>query len=617
MTYALMIVESPNKIEKISSIVGPGYRLAASYGHIRDLPSDGGVGVTFADGKILPQYEVVAEKKKQVARLRELAAGAELIILATDPDREGEAIAWHVREVLGPKRYRYQRVRFQSITQQGVSEAMANHCDIDENLVDAAQARRVIDRALGWYVSPTCRGGTGNPKATSAGRVQSVALRILAEREEEIQAFVPVDFLVLRAQLESPGRKPAFTAELIRLGEEAVGQRMTDRPTAEAWHQHLSSPDRRWLVHSVDAKDRTVRPPEPFKTSTAQQAASVKLGWEPDRTMKALQSLFESGHITYHRTDSPALSPEGVAAARAIIAERFPDCLPTEANHFGASANAQEAHEAIRPTHPEGGPGAVQGPEADLYALIWERFVASQMTPGVDQLTVAVLAVDDQVFFEARGKVQRTAGWRSVFQDATDESEVEEGKGAKGADDRPLPPLAVGEAVSLTSLEVVARATKAPNRFTQASLIKKLEAEGIGRPSTYAAIMTKLMTKGYAQEMRGKRALVCTDVGLDLVRFLVHAYAGDFIEIAYTRRMESTLDQIAQGKVCWHGAITTACETALAKAKAVGYQDGESSGEPMPACPDCGRPMRKRDGSRGAFLGCSGYPKCKKIINLP
>ena len=607
MPYTLMIVESPNKVQKISGFLGPDFRVSASMGHIRDLPVGGGLAIDFIDGQIIPHYVISQEKRQQVAKLRSLAAGADKIILATDPDREGEAIAWHLREVLGP--HRYERVTFQAIERNAVLAAIAKPRSLNQNLVDAAQARRVIDRALGWFVSPTCKAGTGDPSAKSAGRVQSVALRLIAEREEAIQAHAAVDYHVLRAHLEAPGKSPSFYADLIRLGDEEVGQRMTDSATASAWQNHLRTCP--WVVKGKKSDEKIVAPPPAFITSTVQQAASVRLGWAPDRTMKVLQSLFEGGHITYHRTDSPVTSPEGVAAARAIIAASYPTCLPPQANTHQASGSAQEAHEAIRPTHPEGGAQALpSSDEGDLYRLIWERFIASQMAPGRDRRVVLTILADTQVWFEAHGRQQLEAGWRTLSQDATEEPAGDGRERRATTEDVLLPHVEVNESLHLTELDIVKKTTKAPPRYTQASLIKKLEAEGIGRPSTYAAILAKILGNGYVEER--KRALHCTATGMSLTRFLMRAYAGDFIEIAYTRDIEGSLDAIAAGKASWHSTITTACMTALALAKAVGYAVETD----ITPCPACGKAMRRINGKRGPFFGCTGYPACTTIINI-
>lgn len=600
----LLIVESPNKIKKLKELVGPQFRLAASFGHIRDLPVKGDLGITFVDGAVRPDYRPLEKAGRAIDDLTRLAASCDEVWLATDPDREGEAIAWHITQILGERRYR--RVAFQAITKAAVSEALANPRDLDRGLVDAQQARRVLDRVVGWLVSPTLR--QLGKDARSAGRVQSVALRLVAEREREIQRFNAVDHFVLAAKVERTGSPPPFTAKLVTWKGEALGTRLIDPDIAErtvAWCRKQP-----WLVHACDRREVERRPPPPFTTATVQQAASVQLGLRPDATMKLLQELFEDGRITYHRTDSTSLAPEAIEAARALIAARFkPAYLPAKpVIHATKAANAQEAHEAIRPTHPETGPEAVDGPARDLYALVWNRFIACQMSSGRDQQTTIDVACAPGSFivgasrpqgvesdrtpdrplppprpppsgtaipmgvFQAKGVVVLFDGWRKLTADATEEKKKRGRKKAGEEDDEDsaveLPMLEPGQDLTLLTLEAVKRTTRPPPRFTQASLIKRLEKEGVGRPSTYAAIMGTLIFRTYVEDKQ--RKLWATDLGLRVSEFLVARYAGNFIELSFTARMEQELDRIAAGQLAWEPTVTAASQAVLTLARKAG-----------------------------------------------
>ncbi len=577
----LVIVESPNKVGKIKGFLGPEYRVAASFGHVRDLPATGDLAVKFEDGRIVPTYVPIERSARHIKELGELAQKADEVLLATDPDREGEAIAWHVSRLLGERKYG--RVVFHSITKDAVIQAMTKVRPLDQHLVDAQQARRVLDRVVGWVVSPTLR--KVSKDARSAGRVQSVAVRLVAEREKEIQKHRVVDYFVLSARLEKNGAPPPFTAKLIKWKDHPLGQRLRDSALADktvAWARTVP-----WMVLACDRRDSARHAPPPFTTATVQQAASVKLGLNPDATMKLLQSLFEDGKITYHRTDSTALSAEAVADARKRIKKEFPsDYLPkSPIVHATKSANAQEAHEAIRPTHPETGPDALGGDAGKLYRLIWQRFIACQMSAGRDQITTIDVACAPGAWktesgetvpmgvFQAKGKVTLFDGWRRLTgEDATEEIKKKGKKSDADADDDEgdgeLPMLNPGDALVLRDIAALKRSTKPPSRYTQASLIKRLEAEGIGRPSTYAAIMRVILERGYVRDE--KRKLRATELGLSAVDFLVRHYAGNFIDMDYTVRLEDDLDKIARGEASWEKIVTDASFAVIKLARAAG-----------------------------------------------
>jgi DNA topoisomerase-1 len=597
----LVVVESPNKVRKIKDFLGAGYRVAASFGHVRDLPVKGDLAVAFQDGKVVPNYEMLERSARAVNELAGLAKQAEEVLLATDPDREGEAIAWHVSQLLGERRYR--RVVFHAVTKSEVQKAMAAPRPLDARLVNAQQARRVLDRVVGWLVSPTLR--RIGKAAKSAGRVQSVALRLVAEREREIGQFNNVDYMILAAKLEKPGTPPAFHAKLITWKGTPLKARLKDPVLAEqaiAWCRA-----QRWEVLSCERRDSSRNAPPPFSTATVQQAASVRLGFNPDVTMKLLQGLFENGHITYHRTDSTALSVEAIAEARQLIAKDFaPEYLPKEPIiHATKSANAQEAHEAIRPTHPETGADALgKGDEGKLYKLIWQRFIACQMAAGKDQITTLDVAcapgewkmpdgsMVPRGVFQAKGKVTLFDGWRKLAgEDATEEAKPKPGARAEGDGEEDeesgdeLPMLEVCDAIDVLELTAQKRSTKPPPRYTQASLIKKLEKDGIGRPSTYANIMRTILDRGYVEEK--KRKLHATELGLSVTDFLVRHFTGNFIDLGYTARLEEDLDKISRGEADWERVVTEASFAVLKLAQRAGLR-----GNPLQPAP---QPTAKKD----------------------
>src|SRR6185312_3031367 len=459
-----------------------------------------------------------------------------------------------------------------AVTKAEVQKAMASPRALDQRLVDAQQARRVLDRVVGWVVSPTLRKVA--KEAKSAGRVQSVALRLVAEREKEIKKHSVVDYFILSAKVEKPGAPPSFSAKLVTWKAHPLGQRLRDGALAETTIAKLKTQP--WKVLSCDRRDSARNAPPPFNTATVQQAASVRLGMNPDATMKLLQGLFEDGKITYHRTDSTALAPEALAMARQVIGKNFPpEYLPkAPIVHATKSANAQEAHEAIRPTHPETGPDALgAGDAGKLYRLIWQRFIACKMAPGRDQITTIDVSCEPGIF-QAKGKVTLFDGWRKLTgEDATEETKKKVQKGGEGADDEDdgdaeLPMLNAGDVLTLLDLQALKRATKPPPRFTQASLIKTLEREGVGRPSTYAAIMRVIMERGYVKEE--KRKLHATPLGLSVVDFLVRHYTGNFIDTGYTARLEDDLDRIARGDADWEKVVTEASFAVIALARRAG-----------------------------------------------
>ena len=592
----LLIVESPNKIKKIASFLGSEWVIKASFGHIRDLPKvDGSLGIVFNNGNIIPNYQVTQDKIRTVQELKNAAKDADEIYLASDPDREGEAIGWHVAQILGRNKT-YHRVRFQEITKNGVIKAIQNTSTLDVNLVNAQQARRVLDRIVGWWVSGTCRTGTGDPKAKSAGRVQSPALRIIVEREEDIQNFKPQNYFTLKAQVECKKNPPAFTCNCVQYegidltGKKKDGEKtLPGFKTKESVEKAISRcKSGIWKVEASEVKDVLKNPFPPFETATVTQAASASLKMKPDETMKTLQSLFEGGHITYHRTDSTNISDEGILAARSFIKKEYGDTyLPKAPNKYASKdANAQEAHECIRPTHLEHGEfgeGITNQRERDLYRLIWQRFVACQMNPGIDKVTTVILSVSDNTkfaYFKATGSIQRFDGYRLLtsFAHEDESSKAKKKRGEKVEDDeddqsKTVPPLSVTDIILLLGITSQDKVTKPPIRYTQASLIKTLKSSGIGRPATYAAILTKLIYDQYIIETN--QALSASPLGIKLVNFLKKSYNNNFIEIDYTAKMEETLDSISRGEKEWQSTITEVAQELLNLAHKYGFRTND------------------------------------------
>ncbi|TVR47005.1 MAG: type I DNA topoisomerase [Planctomycetota bacterium] len=635
----LVVVESPNKVAKIRAILGRDYEVAASSGHVADLPARGDLAVEFRDGQVIPRYEPLERSSRAISHLRQLAKRAESIILATDPDREGEAIAWHVLRLMETQRP-VQRVVFNAVTETAIRKAMAQPRQLDQGLVDAQQARRVLDRVVGWVVSPTLRRGCKNPQAKSAGRVQSAALRLVCEREREINSHATAVFFAIDALVTLPESGNAQVwVRLSRWKGEELGHRLDSLELAERTLRWCRNQP--WKVANYQQRIQRRRPPPPFTTATVQQAASVRLRMNPKATMATLQKLFEQGHITYHRTDSTALDPEAVTQAREIIRERFgPALLPAQpVLHQTKGANTQEAHEAIRPTHPEQGPDLRSaGDGAALYRLIWERFIACQMADGSDEVSTIDIAVAPDGWTDEQGQVSAVgvfsakvtrvieAGWRQLGDDSTDEPAKRRRSTAKDDDDDEspknshIPPAKAGDPALPEDMRSSERKTKAPARYTQASLIKRLEKEGIGRPSTYATIMTTLLDRNYVVEKQ--RKLQASELGMTVTDYLVHHFVGDFIDLAYTARLEAALDAVARGERIWHQVVTVAAERVRDAARLAGlWYDPLAGGAPAAGLPDCPNPcplcaasMVARNGPYGPFYACS-VRSCPGILD--
>lgn len=564
----LIIVESPAKAKKIAGFLGSGWKVEACRGHVRDLPeTELGVNV---DENFRPQYEVLSGKGNLVKRLVKSIREADEVYLATDPDREGEAIAWHLLQLAGNlKGKTAYRAVFNAITDSAVKAALAQPRPLDEALVEAQSTRRIVDRLVGYLVSPVaCKALDGR---LSAGRVQSVALRLVVEREREIDGFVSEIYWTLRVLLNAEGIQ--FEAKLYRLKDADV--RFTTREQAEKVVGLLSGAS--FWVGKAGQTLKLRNPLPPFTTSSLQQAASKGLGLSPEKTMQLAQTLYEQGLITYHRTDGVTVAPEAQTAAREIILRDYGDAYlpPTPPSYKVKAANAQEAHEAIRPTDVSRLPEDKDGDGAKLYALIWRRFIASQMTPARYTLTGALIHTGkstDKPFpliFKAQGRELAFDGFLRVYEEPDDAD-------ADDADeDGRVPALKEGQALGLVELPIDEAQTRPPAHFSEAALVQALERHGVGRPSTYASMVSVVKSKGYVA-LKQKR-LVPTDTGVKLCDFLVERFPQVF-DVGYTARLEAALDRVAAGSMnqqdvlstFWRGfqpQLKTATEYALAQVK--------------------------------------------------
>ncbi len=694
MAKNLVIVESPAKAKTINKYLGKDYLVKASIGHIKDLPTKGlGVDV---DDDFKPTYEVIPDSRKRnnkkiVAELKAAAKIADNIYFAADPDREGEAICQHLAEEIVPKRPAKAtfRVMFNEITKRAVNEAFEHPKQIDKNLVDSQQARRVLDRLVGYKVSPLlCRTVGGK---LSAGRVQSVALRMVVEREREIEKFIKTEYWTISANLLAQ-LPPAFDARLFKIGEQTVKTGGFDQDIkaseillgdeTKAADIVAEANEQTFVVSEVTKKERKRNPVPPFITSKLQQEAARKLGWAVKRTMMVAQKLYEGieigaegsvGLITYMRTDSTRVSDAALQEVRDFIGKQFgAPYLPEKAIHYRSKKDAQDAHEAIRPTDvartPDSLSSYLNNDELRLYRLIWQRSVASQMTPALfDQTTIDIAA--GRFVFRASGSVQKFDGFLKIYQEGRDEKTEEDEEA-----ERSLPLVEKGESLTLNQITPEQHFTDPPPRFTEATLVKALEEKGIGRPSTYAAIMTTILAREYVEKREGR--FHPTDLGKTVNDLLIEGGFDDLFNETYTARMEEELDSVEEGKLKWTDAlhefydkfssdlvkftkytkdikdaekpteeVCLKCETkgmvlkwgrfgkylkclncgasrdAQPKAATNGGDAGtegsatEEAAEPE-ICELCDKPMQMKRGRFGPFLGCTGYPECRNIRKI-
>ena len=632
------MVESPAKAKTIKKYLGRGFEVRASVGHVKDLPKSK-IGVD-VDRGFRPEYETIKGKTRFLSEIKRAARTAERVFLATDPDREGEAIAWHIAEELGAEGgdSRVRRVLFNEITKGAIQKAIEAPLDLDRKKFDSQQARRILDRLVGYQISPILWKKVR--RGLSAGRVQSVAVRLVVEREREIGAFVPTEWWSLDAELAARV-PPEFRARLARID----GEKAELKDEAKTRELLAELEGARYLVASVEQRERRRNPPPPFTTAKLQQEAANRLGFSPKKTMTLAQRLYEGvelgeegavGLITYMRTDSVRLSAEAVEAARAYVAERFGrDHLPAEPNVFKTRSKlAQEAHEAVRPTSVDRTPERVapffeQMGERDihrLYELIWDRFVACQMVPAVyDQTTADITA--GRGTFRAKGSVLKFPGYLAVYgakppeeeagaeEEKNGENGEREGRGERDGD-RPLPPLEAGMELRLLRLVPEQHFTQPPPRFNESSLVKELEERGIGRPSTYAAILDTIQEKGYVEKV--ERQLRPTHLGVLVTDELVRAFPRE-MDVAFTAGMEERLDEIEDGNARWQAVLSDFYGTFredLAKAEEGMRNVKAQAIETDIACEKCGRAMVIKWGRNGEFLACPGYPECRNTMNF-
>jgi DNA topoisomerase I len=681
MAKALIIVESPAKIKTLKKFLGPNYVFESSLGHVRDLPEkEFGIDL---EHDFEPQYQTLPTKERVIARLIEAAKECDIVYLSPDPDREGEAIAWHIAQILPPD-VKVKRTAFHSITKQAVQEALAAPRDINQDLVDAQQARRLLDRIVGYKISPILArrvlGGRRGGQSVSAGRVQSVALKLVVDREALIEAFEPVEYWTLTAELQQATDGHSFRATLFsidgkRVEKEPIPDKevalVADRETAEGLKRRLEKSS--FSVEKIERKEKRRHPVAPFITSTLQQEASRHFGFSSARTMNVAQTLYEGvdldsegaeGLITYMRTDSVRVAPEAIHAVRRLIERDFgPEFVPDKPRLYSTKKTAQDAHEAIRPTNLSHPPDKVSRfltrEQYQLYSLIWKRFVASQMTSAIyDTMSVDVSA-GDGLMLRATGSIVKFRGFLAVYEEKRDEEEADEQV-------HPLPPLKEKEPLKLMKVDAEQSFTRPPPRFTEASLVKELEKSGIGRPSTYATIMNKIQSREFT--IKEHKALKPTELGRVCAALLEVSFPG-IMSIHFTADMEDRLEQVADGEAKWREVVRAFWqdfEPVLKKAEQEAHVprvltdlncpkcghllqkiwsrsryfygcthypdcDFTSSIEAFQfdkadyhpdfdweqPCPLCASPMKVRHGRFGAFLGCLRYPECRGTVHIP
>lgn len=615
----LVIVESPTKVKTVKKYLGDGYNVTASMGHVRDLPA-AKLSVDIKND-FAPKYAVIKGKEKLVKELKGMVAESDEVYLATDPDREGEAISWHLATLLGLDMDKTNRITFNEITKTGIENGMKQPRSIDMNLVNAQQARRILDRLVGYKLSPFI--SQKIRRGLSAGRVQSVAVRLIVDRENEIRAFVPEEYWTLDAKFTAPNRK-SFSASFY--GDETGKVKITSKEQADAYLARLDNA--KYSVTSVKKGTRKKNPAPPFITSTLQQEASRRMGFQAQRTMRAAQELYEgvdiagigtTGLITYMRTDSLRISEEARAATNSFILQTYGEkYLPEKPRYFKSRSNAQDGHEAIRPTNPALTPDMVRASltsdQYKLYTLIWKRFVASLMATCIQNTVKAEIdavteGVDGYCRFTAAGYSVKFDGYTVLYEESTDEEEDAEGK---------LPEINTGDKLKLKELKGNQHFTQPPARYTEASLIKALEENGIGRPSTYATIITTIVKREYVK--RQQKQLYPTELGEAITKLLKEKFSK-IVNTKFTAGMETKLDEVGEGKEDYiamlhefYDEFDKNLQKVKAEMKDVKIQLDEDVTD-IP-CEKCGRMMVVKVGRYGKFLACPGYPECKNAKPL-
>ncbi len=624
MAKSLVIVESPAKAKTIGKYLGKDYLVKASLGHVKDLPKkDLAVDV---EHDFTPRYEVIEGKKKLIAELKQAAKGVDSIYLAADPDREGEAICWHLKEELEPKKAGKPaifRVMFNEITAAAVKKAFERPLAVNVHLVEAQQARRVLDRLVGYKISPLLWDKVR--RGLSAGRVQTVAVRVIVEREREIRAFQKQEYWTIDVGLNAK-KAPVLTARLNKKADETPT--IANEATAKEIVDDLDGAS--YIVKSVSTREKKRNPVPPFITSTLQQESSRKLRFSVKRTMMLAQGLYEGkelgtegavGLITYMRTDSTRVSEDALTEVRGFVTDRYgAEFLPKSPNVYKTKKDAQDAHEAIRPTSvlrtPESLEKLLAEDELKLYRLIWMRFIASQMMPALfDQTTIDVNAVGKSkvpYIFRATGSVLKFEGFLKIY---------EEGKDQKDEDDEDLkhklPAVVEGETLRFKEILTEQHFTEPPPRYNEATLVKKLEADGVGRPSTYASIISTIQDREYVQKDSAKR-FVPTELGMVVTDLLLESF-NDLFEVSYTARMEEELDEIEEGKLEWRVAMADFYERFQKDLDHAGRNMTDIKRMEKPTdlvCEKCGKPMVIKWGKHGSFIACTGYPECTNTREL-
>lgn len=619
MGKSLVIVESPAKARTINKFLGKDFTVLASVGHIKDLPKSK-LGVDI-EHDFDPHYVTIKGKAETIKELKRAGKGADKIYLAPDPDREGEAIAWHIAEEVDKKREKTYRVLFNEITEKAVKEAIEHPTELDKNKYEAQQARRVLDRLVGYQVSPILWDKVR--RGLSAGRVQSVAVRLICAREREVEAFVPVEYWSVEAELTSLREEAAvpFRAKLARKDDKKI--EIGNEDEAKSILNDLEGAA--YTVSDIEKRETKRRPTAPFTTSKLQQEAARKLGFTAKKTMTLAQQLYEGveigeegpvGLISYMRTDSTRISNEAIEAARKFINEKYgSEYLPQKPNIYKTKKKSQDAHEAIRPTYlkytPESVKKHLSRDQFRLYQLIWNRFIACQMAPAIiDQTKIKIEA--RQYLFTSTGSVMKFPGFTAVYIEGKDAGDGGEDEGGEGK----LPPLDKGEALKLLGLHPDQHFTQPPPRYTEASLVKELEEKGIGRPSTYAAILSTIQDREYVA--KEKTQLKPTELGFLVTDLLTESFP-EILNVEFTAHMEEELDMIEEGQVTWketmhefYGPFKERLENARVTMKNVKAEETPTDIK----CEKCGSMMVIKWGKKGKFLACSGYPECRNTSDF-
>ena len=616
---SLVIVESPAKSKTIKKILGNEFQIEASYGHIRNLPTKDVATDNLGfdvNNNFEPKFEIIPGKQKVVKTLNELAQKVDKIYLASDPDREGEAIAWHVRQILKVPDEKIYRIVFNEITPKAVKYSVANPRGIDMDMVQAQQTRQILDKLVGFKLSPVLWKQIGN-RNLSAGRVQSVALRMICEREEEIEKFIPQEYWSIHALLDKDGKQ--FEAELSKIKGKTVDKNIKNKEEAQAIVDYLTSPEAQYEISKVTQKTTKRKPTAPFITSTMQRAASSKLGFGVQKTMQVAQKLYEGieidgtpvGLITYMRTDSVRVSDDAQNMAHDFILENYGEkYYPEQANSYvKGKQNVQDAHEAIRPSYPERTPESIKkyldNDQYKLYKLIWEKFMSSQMAPAEIANKTIEITSGDYTLRAGTSKVTFD-GFLTLYNDAEDDEEQ--------ATDAKIPDLNKGDKVVSKKINPKQHFTQPPPRYNEASLVKALEEYGIGRPSTYATIITVIQTRKYVEKK--DKALRPTLLGRTVSKQLVEQFS-DIMDYKFTAGMEEKLDKIAEKELIWVKVLQDFYAPFMEEVNAVMKTAQKVTIETKVTCPNCGKPMVLRSSKTGSqFLGCSGYPDCKTAMSL-